>query len=244
MHITDAKQLVFISQHNEREGDFEKYRMKVVTMTSEHEQLWQAETPLLPTGIWTTYMGDRRLQYSMPFPPRPLIVYDPICGILLSPGDKPVLQLFEVNGRLRFNIRLDIEVRTFTAEDRSKVIDRLNQDLVEGSEHRKAIAKAQKESIVFPQTKPYWTNITIDGSGHIWLQVPEHSADRLAAGGGYLYRVISPEGEYLGDTRIPSIGRFIINRGRMLMNYFDCEAELPQLIVYQIEPAIEGFIYP
>lgn len=244
MFVTEDEELVIINQHDERDGDAESYMMKVVVMSAEHEEMWQTETPMLRTGIWTTYAGDRLLNYSIPYPPRPMILFDTGQGIVVSPGDEPVLRLYDINGTLRLKIQVNLEPRMVTSEDRSKVMDRFNQRAAEGNDRTKQLVQAQKESVVFPPTKPFWTNITIDGTGFFWLQVTENTVDRQAAGGGYLYRILSPEGEYLGDTRIPSTGRFTVNNGQMMINIYDREAETPQLIVYQIEPVAAGLKYP
>jgi hypothetical protein len=55
------------------------------------------------------------------------------------------------------------------------------------------------------------------------------------------FRVLSPSGEYLGDTTPPSAGTVV--RGHLLTIATDPETEESYPVVYRIRPAVEGLEY-
>ncbi len=81
----------------------------------------------------------------------------------------------------------------------------------------------------------------MDHYGYIWLSASEREDVREAAGGGALRMVLSPECEYLGDTRLPSGA---MSYGKLLSRTTDEETGAVTFIVYEIRSAIEGFVYP
>jgi len=60
---------------------------------------------------------------------------------------------------------------------------------------------------------------------------------------GFVFRVISPEGEYLGDTKWP-IPDGSLSRGHFLTVRYDEETGEEFFEVYRIESNSRGFIYP
>ena len=83
----------------------------------------------------------------------------------------------------------------------------------------------------------------IDDAGYIWLSVSEHQADYEAAGSRGLYRIISPEGEYLGDTRAPRASGQT-GHGCRIARETDPDTGEITFVVYRVVSAVEGFTYP
>jgi len=98
-----------------------------------------------------------------------------------------------------------------------------------------------KEGTEFPERWPYWGGVSIDDYSYIWIGVTEREEDREAAGGDYLQMILCPEGEYLGDARLPGGS---ISSGQLTRTETDEETNELILIVYQLHPAVGGFTYP
>ena len=56
------------------------------------------------------------------------------------------------------------------------------------------------------------------------------------------FKILSPEGQYLGDTRFPENG--VMNRGRFCAVRYDEETGEVDYVIYRIESAVPGFVYP
>jgi hypothetical protein len=59
-----------------------------------------------------------------------------------------------------------------------------------------------RDNLAFGEFVPYWTSVVVDESGYMWLRKHE-TAEQREESGIVPFRVLSPEGEYLGDTRCP-----------------------------------------
>lgn len=236
-YITLDNKLLLFSQEKERSGEFILSGRKVIALDSDREIEWQVTTPLHMMQNFT----ERGMGVLTPYRSRGSIQYDPDHGILISPGNDHILFLYDIDGSMKQQIRIDLEEKSITATDRARVLDSFDQRIADASEGRAAMLQAMKDATVFPERLPYWEGASWDNYGYIWLETTEHDTDRMEAGGGFLYMVLSPEGEYLGNTRHP-LGN--ICYGRLLVISTDEETGVKNLIVYQIQSAISGFIYP
>ena len=178
----------------------------------------------------------------MEFVGYPQLLYIPDHGILMSTGVEPALTWYDLNGRLIERIRLTLDVEPVTAEDKESVRRSARESYESASEQNAARAKAVLDALQIPDEKAFWDQIVVDESGYYWLQHAELYEVRLEAGGP-LCRVLSPEGEYLGDSRWPT-WYGTITRGLYLTMVSDEETGAITPTVFRIVPAVEGLKYP
>jgi len=82
--------------------------------------------------------------------------------------------------------------------------------------------------------------------GYIWAPVPlDVFSDPPWA---YTIRVISPAGEYLGDTFLPCIEglepSYSISQGYIMYSYMDVNTGVPSISLFRISSARAGLDYP
>ena len=226
--------------------EFTQYKAEV--LDASHNTIWTAETHKVKTSIFTQMSNGVMLSFGLPFSSAPVIEYIRGQGILLSGGVDPELIWYNTDGTIKKKIRLGLVPTPFTTEDRTKIKTRYEEGLSAAKEANNErmipIYEAQLNAFELPQNRPYWREVISDNAGCLWLLVPEHTVDREAAGGGYLFRVVSPEGEYLGNTRVTYSRGFNIVRGKLMVRWTPPEAESPELLICNIRPAVEGLKYP
>ncbi len=237
----EGNRIILIGQENEATSEFVISWRSVAVLNSSLEVEWQAETPRHNMQTWGMMGGARGLGVLIPFRSSPSISYHPAHGILINPADEPSLLFHDLDGTLRKKICFEIEEKPITAEDKTRYLNSFDQRIADASDRGAERLTAMKEGTVFPERWPYWGGASVDDYGYIWLSVTEHDDDREAAGGGYLRMVLSPEGEYLGDTRMPTGSK---SYGRLMHITTDEETDELILIVYQLRSAVEGFTYP
>ena len=239
--MTVDNKIILIGQEKESTGEFVISWRSVAILGPNLEVGWKSETPRHKMQSWGMMGGRPALGVLIPFRATPSISYHPIHGILISPANEPILLLHDLDGTLRKRIRFEIEKIPITAEDKSRYLGSFDRRIAEASDRLAEQLEAMKEGTVFPDNWPFWGGAGVDEYGYIWLSVTEHDDDREAAGGGFLRMVLSPEGEYLGDVRLPTGSRCY---GRIMHITSDEETDELILIVYQLRSAVAGFTYP
>jgi hypothetical protein len=216
------------------------------TMLSTHlDTLWTESTP----QVRTLYRVEAVPGFSAMIKPieygaEPAMDFRSGTGLVISPGDRPELMVYSLEGALVRKIRVDMELQPVSAEERRRVIDRYDQRIADAEGIFVALRRAEKEALTFSDLKPAWTSLDVDDRGYYWLAVPETSQERRDAG-GTLFRVLAPDGEYLGDTRWPTtLSNARVSRGHLLVIVTDPESDEPIPTVFRIEPAIPGLDYP
>ena len=233
--------IILIGQGSESTSDYVYAWRGVAVLDSTLEVKWQTETPHHKSQTWGLMRGARALGVLIPYRPYPSIDYHPTQGIVINPADESILLCHNLDGTLRKQIRLDIEPIPITAEDRARYLDSFDEQIANASGQAAENWRSRKEATEFPERWPYWGSVSIDDHGYLWIGVTEREEDREAAGGDHLRMVLSPEGEYLGDARLP---RGLISSGRLTRTETDEETEELIIIMYQLHPAVAGFAYP
>ncbi len=171
-----------------------------------------------------------RERHRLPFAPLPVAHYVPGRGIVLTTGEEPLLEWFDLEGNPLGQVRIDIPPTEITAGDeeafeadwrrallevtaiegerkRSRSPNRPPRNRRELMEMMKTVSargrlESMKRYMTLPRTRAYWDHLFVDGAGYTWLRVPEV----YHWGGGavrHRYWIISPEGEFLGSTMTP-----------------------------------------
>ncbi len=176
--------------------------------------------------------------------PMPYIFHAPGWGIFVSDGNQPALNRYSLEGVIDLRIQIEIEQERVTAEDKANIYQEIDNRIANAEERRKDILKKERDAVVIAEMKAYWTTIRVDNSGHIWLERSETDEEKRTAGGS-LFRVLTPEGEYLGDTRWSvQLSDASLSQGFLLSIQTDEETLEDIPIIYSIIPAVEGLKYP
>jgi hypothetical protein len=178
--------------------------------------------------------------------------------ILATPGDRPMLEWYGLDGVLKRRARIELPFAPISEEDRAAVEDRYDR-LIErnmefgASESLRDQLLGMKESAQYAEHKGFWWLVEAEEpDGWIWLTIPVPHFGIYYRGVPHIeqqqiFRVVSPEGEYIGTTEWPpEVDRFAthVTRGHLLAMVADAGAGETIPTVYRITPAVEGFEYP
>ena len=183
--------------------------------------------------------------FSRPYySPRSGIQFHPDKGILVYSTAVPEFKWYDLEGNLKSIVSIELKPPPVTSEDRQAIMKMLDGRIQSATnEQTLARAKLRKKHARIPDVKPYWTSITIDDQGYYWLEGnPDYRAEGMAKYHQPM-KVLNPDGEYLGDSRLPEM-TFNISRGHVLTYHEDEETGESLFIVFQIVPAVEGLEYP
>ncbi len=246
MYVEESGHRVLLNREGFR-GDGTMQAEAVVT-DGASDTLWTVSTPSLLCRYQVSLSTAGRTMGALvpiEYSPRPVIVYAPALGIVVSDGDKPELTLYDLEGTIVRRIRIDMPPERVTGAERARIINDFDRQIAEAPENRVDRLKAYKEALQIAEVKSSWTSLKVDDYGFFWLEIPESSVDRREAG-GILWRILSPEGEYLGDTRWPPMifPRTSVTWGHLAFWDDDEETGEEFPVIYRIRPAVRGLDYP
>jgi hypothetical protein len=176
------------------------------------------------------FKGESKVQFV---PPR---------GLLVTTGVQPEIRWYDLDGESTRIVRLNIPPDPVTEADIARIHARLDSTLKEAEGMQRQIQAEYRKNLDIPAEKAFWSNVLIDDAGFIWLQrpLPEQTWFEVEYRD---WRVLSPEGEYLGDTRTPTAGgRF--SQGHYLTYRMNDDTGEREAVVFRIEPAVRGLRYP
>jgi hypothetical protein len=160
------------------------------------------------------------------------------------------LRWFDRRGNPTRIDRIDLPRIPPSREDRQLMERYWDRRIAEVEERARASARTVRDNLAFGEYVPFWTTVTVDDAGYCWLGLYEPSMRKEEAGGS-AFRVISPEGEYVGDTRWPLVAMadylvrgVTIARGHLLAIERDSETYEMIPTVYRISSSVAGFRYP
>ncbi len=180
--------------------------------------------------------------HRMEFVGSPEFQYHPSRGIVMSTGVVPELTWYDLHGRVTARIRLDLPIEPVTAEEREQIRRMALEEYERTKERYPDHAKVMLERLQIPDVKAFWDRLLINDAGYYWLECPEPyqvQSDK----GGPLFRVLSPEGEYLGLTRWP-IGNGTFKDGCFMGMVADEMTGAVVPTIYRMVPLPAGFVYP
>jgi hypothetical protein len=218
---------------------------RATMLDSNLDSLWTESTPLLQTTYTVeTAPGFGTLIPGIVYGPQPVIAYRREVGLIISPGDCPELLVYSDDGALTRRVRVDNPPQPVTATERKRVTDLYDQRIAEAEGALVAMRRAEREALTFSEWKPAWTSVQVDEWGYCWLVMPETAQERTDRGGTQ-YRVLSPDGRYLGNTRWPTTrANARVSMGHILVVEIDQATAEPIPTVYTISSAVPGFRFP
>ena len=248
MHLLEDGAMLFIQLVMNLELGSNFLQRRVMAVSQEQDTLWVVDSPVVQTSLQIPMSSGGMLSFGYPFAGSPEILYHPEHGIVVSDGIEPELRWYDSTGRLTRKVRVELEPVPLTSEDMTKLRTRMEGPLQSAREEGRTrtidVYEAQLKALEMPDHRAVWRDMILSDEGYLWLWVVEHSVDRDALGGGYLFRVLSPEGEYLGDTRVPYGLRFTLSDDRLMTTWYPPESDEYQMLICRIMPAVPGLTYP
>lgn len=188
---------------------------------------------------------------EIPFSGRSVAVYDERHGYIVASGSKSTLELYGEDGTHRRTIRVDLTPRMVTSADR----DRFEAPWKERLQRARTVEEREgieaRLDVDYPEHMAWWgidsvSDLEVDASGHFWIRIPEHVTAPDLGEGAICYHILSPQGEYLGITRLPTDrrGRTRITRGHLTVVELDEETGSREVVAYRLLPVVEGLVYP
>ncbi len=172
-----------------------------------------------------------REPHRLPYAPLPAVRYVPGRGIVVTTGEGPVLEWYNLDGDLIGRVRIETPPAPVTPEDerlfdqgfrkaliateeQSRETRRTERDLNRRPRNRREMMEmmemvstrgrleSMKRYMTLPRTRAFWDHLFVDDAGYTWLRVPgTYSWEPEAI--RHRYWIVSPEGEFLGSTLAP-----------------------------------------
>ncbi len=243
LHCFDDKTLIGL---NRLQGDGSTrgwHGWRGTALTTTGDTLAVIETPLVESSQ-VIYSRETGLFFGMAinFAGQACLLPVPDLGILSTTGLEPEVRVHDPDGSLRSIIRLDQPAEPVTSRDRQYIKHLIRQRRGETeSEVGRAHDTAWLKNLHLPTHKAFWSDIQTDDCGYLWLLYPTRALTLEDT--GVVFRIISPEGEYLGDTTWP-IPSGSLSRGHLMTIRANEETGETILEVYRIESNQRGFTYP
>lgn len=244
--LADDRQLL-IGTVMQMEEDSDLQQAAATIVNADFDTLQHVTTDFVRIAIRTDIPGEPGVRNGVfvHFPGYPCADFSPRQGVLLTDGHSPKIDRYDSTGALVGRIVLNVPPKTLPSEERRLIISRADRRVREFSGAMKEAARARRNLLTFAEPMGFWMQMAIDDAGYIWLSVVENEFRTLEGVRGTICDLLSPEGEYLGRTRLP--GQFddcVIVDGCLCANLQDEETGEYLPTVFRIRPLIKGFRYP
>ena len=234
---SDGNIIMIYQVMDQSQEEFRHIAWNAVILTASGDTLGEVVTPKTISGH-RVFQDGRSFQAPAYFTGFAQIDFVSNDYFIVTDGVEPAIKWYASNGKLTREYRLPIEADNVTDGDRVSVNAYYNQQ-IEGaeSEGEREYHRRAQSNVYYPEQKAHWEGFYYEDNGFLWLkyQAPFAELD--------IYRVLSPDGEYLGDSTTPSAGGYI-SHGHYLVISEDEETGEYLLIVYQIHPVVSGLSYP
>lgn len=214
----------------------------IQVVTVDEDTLVALSTDRVITDVTSTRGGSRH--YFRCFP---RAIYVPSEGIFLTTGSDPQIDVYDLSGHLRRVIKIDLSPDPVINQERTAIRSFLRQKIVESEDDQgRERAGAMLDNATFSDPKAFWQGMSVDEDGYIWATYPgEYYWMDLEILRTEVNRIISPQGEYLGDTQFPdNTFMCFITRGHLIGCVYDGESESIDFVVFRIRSRVAGLSYP
>lgn len=242
--LTDVKPVAAGVKGPVRNPGFQ--RSGILILSPDGDSLGVVETPIVKVAEMIPIdLGFKAYFAPAPlgFGPSPMALFHPVHGIVLSTGTLPELEIHTPGGRRVRSIRIELDPEPVTARDRNRILQTMRETAGQLTDQYQATAMlTMAEQYPFVDEKAFWGTVAIDAEGYFWLDLslPPETMD----GDVHTFMVLSPEGEYLGNTSRPFGPGGSISGGRLYILEENAETGEMLPAVYSIVPAVSGFVYP
>jgi len=243
MHLTPEHMPVLISQQEDYRSGEVFIRRRGFLYSAEGDSLLTVQTEWVREMI-VYPVGDEFNSLNLPYSPAPLVCYNPHYGFVWGTGETPMLDRSSFDGQ-RSRIRFDQEPVPITAEDRRRSRAWYDERIATAEGIRRTVLEADKSFLEWPSHRPFWRQFELDDQGYIWMLAYETVRELEEQGGWPLFRVLNPEGEYLGQVRVPPhIGVKGFSSGYLMLVRYEAETGERFPTVFRIRPVVRGLRYP
>lgn len=211
--------------------------------SSSGDTLASQQTMFVETGYLIDTSGPIRRGMSYTYAPRATAAFDVARDrVLLNSGDEPIIRWYSMDGSLLEEVILGDRLESLTRGMlRSELADwAKTPDLTQ--ERAASMRNALPNTRI--RTHKAFSIRTIVDHEFIWLVKP---ISFFAQPTPPVCRIVSPRGEYLGDTTWPVYVHF--NYANIMQGYLMCmtideETGTETAVVYRVNSRIEGMQYP
>jgi hypothetical protein len=225
----------------------EEAGVRVSALDADGDTMWTHRTDdvTIMKMIEINIMGNATpIPTPIPFGPVPDVDFLPDFGIVVSNGLGPDLYYMDEGGAITRRVRLTIPPEPPTEEDMAEAHAGIQREMEAAEDDMmRSLHESRAEQLFFPEAKAPWAAIHLDDSGFVWLQLPDLRGFTTGDMSD-IYRVVSPAGEYLGLTTVPSGTFHRVERGRFLLIRTDPETDAQEILVFAIRPRVAGLQYP
>ncbi|MFC1559349.1 6-bladed beta-propeller [Gemmatimonadota bacterium] len=227
------KQIIIYSTRTDRWSS-----QQAVTYSIDGVELGLIESPRVPRhdgmrfreGLWNT---------PSQFCGRAMMGYSPLHGIMYTDGNEAAVKWYDLSGELKKVFDFGMASGPVSESDRELADSYFRNLWLDGNPLGADLYNAWIKEDNFPKFRAFWNDFSIDEYGYLWLEDP---SSQFSATERFL-RVVSPEGEYLGNCTLPQ-GEGKISNGHYLLIDRDLDSDEWRLIVYKLIPTLEGLNYP
>jgi hypothetical protein len=231
--------------------DFTTWQSSALVKNTDGDTLADLHTPEITIAVFIIAFRfiDNR-QYTRPqtisYHSWPQIILLRNRQFLLYAGLNPELLYYSINGELIKKVIVDIPAVPVSILDKQKIVDRIRELALKEPEDPEFVPfKISPSNVPYPSHKAPWNTIEVDDYNYTWLQVSIPASPFSPIGREPVeYRLLSPEGEYLGTTFRPVAESGQVARGYYLALVRDPESGAAIPTVYRIKPVVSGLRYP
>ena len=256
-HILPNSNQILLFRHQYQRNFKETERVSALFLSAIGDTLADVGTSWIETGYpaeQSDIFEGRRMTRTegrqFPYGPKPTCTFNSQIGFVIGNGVDPILTVYGFNAEIQKEIRIIQEPERVDAAMKQQVTKAV-EDKIQSSEGVSRLNwQEYLKNLSFPETIAFSSDVEVEDSGFIWIKVPQFPTG-IAEYTDSTWRLISPEGEYLGmtvrpedDVRNPvgSWGR--VFNGRLLIIHKDDETGEYLPTVYRIRPAVDGLKYP
>jgi len=253
MSVTDSAQwlegdrTLSISRLRFMPSEVNTFRQIQVTVTSSTgDTLWSYLSDKIVEGKMLPRRRGNVMGYSplpKPFNPLPRALYSRGKGVMVTTGEEATIEYLDIDGGVYHRVEIDLPYLPVNSEDERQYEDDYRTRNLESGSMETSEIETRIRQIEYPENKAFWTHMLVDEIGYIWLQIPDYWEGSGNAEEGLTYRVINPEGEYLGITKFPP-GQGIISHGHLLQTQIDPDTDELKILVFNIRSTVRGLKFP
>jgi len=243
MYVLDNGSQLCLRHMIDIRGEEDWRAMRGLIISSNGDTIASIETPYVHRRMWLRRQYN--VSYYVYFSSFPYIGYVPDKGLYVYDPSYPELCWFNGNGNPIYSYRIDLPRISPSPQDIALIKD-------DWSERASSDPSAEmvQQNLAFGDFVPFWNTVLIDADGYCWLSKYEPRS-RKEEFGGTAFKVLSPAGEYLGDTRWPFVAfesdhvhRASIAGGLLMAIVPIAEGEEPATTIFRITPIMDGLEYP
>ena len=219
--------------------DFSGYGVTIVDVDG--DTLADLKTPPLKVLFRIQNPDGSSVGYWIPYSGVPVVYHSNNNQILVSTGNLPEIDVYSMEGELTRRIRIDGEPGGISREEAGDIFEGIRLRLASAdNDSAERNYRLLLENLVIPEKKGFVEDLFVDTAGLIWVQYPiERLSDNEEI---RRFRIIGPDGEYLGDTTVPAY-RGQVMQGKLLGWIPNPDTGGRDAVVFSIQSNMPGFMY-